>query len=67
MQGKVQGRRVWYPLPDGYTTSSDARVGQDLSDDDEIKLEEIIRLIGRDKAKRKGKGLLPLHYISAVK
>ncbi|KAL7584227.1 glutathione S-transferase T3-like [Lactuca sativa] len=40
----------------GYTTSSDARVGQDLNQDDELELEEIERPMGRDKAKRKGKG-----------
>ncbi|XP_023757618.1 glutathione S-transferase T3-like [Lactuca sativa] len=40
----------------GYTTSSDARVGLDLNQDDELELEEIVRPMGRDKAKRKGKG-----------
>ncbi|XP_052619840.1 uncharacterized protein LOC111908712 [Lactuca sativa] len=40
----------------GYTTSSDARVGLDLNQDDELELEEIERPIGRDKVKRKGKG-----------
>ncbi|XP_052622261.1 uncharacterized protein LOC128127644 [Lactuca sativa] len=40
----------------GYTTSSDARVGVDLNPNDELELEEIVRPMGRDKAKRKGKG-----------
>ena len=41
----------------GYTTSSDARVGLDLNQDDELELEEIVRPMGSDKAKRKGKGI----------
>ena len=40
----------------GYTTSSGVRVGLDLNQDDELELEEIVRPMGRDKAKRKGKG-----------
>ncbi|XP_023754942.1 uncharacterized protein LOC111903394 [Lactuca sativa] len=40
----------------GYTTSSDAWVGLDLNQDDEHELEEIVRPIGKDKAKRKEKG-----------
>ncbi|XP_023745124.1 glutathione S-transferase T3-like [Lactuca sativa] len=40
----------------GYATSSDARVGLDLNQDDELELEEIVRPMGRDKVKRKGKG-----------
>ncbi|XP_023756360.1 glutathione S-transferase T3-like [Lactuca sativa] len=39
----------------GYTTSSDARVVLDLNQDDKLELEEIVRSMGRDKAKRKGK------------
>ncbi|XP_023763016.2 zinc finger CCCH domain-containing protein 14-like [Lactuca sativa] len=39
----------------GYTTSSGVRVGLDLNQDDELELEEIVRPLGRDKAKRKGK------------
>lgn len=37
----------------GYTTSSDARVGLYLNED-ELELEEIVRPMGKDKTKRKG-------------
>lgn len=40
-------------LKKSYTTSSQARFRFDLNQDDELELEEIVRLIGRDNAKNR--------------
>lgn len=52
-----------------YTTSSDGRVDIDINnDDDELEIEETIRPIGRDKAKKKAYSLiLPDHKFDLQK
>lgn len=50
-----EGRTKTKTQSNSDTTSSDACVGLDLNEDDEFELEEIVQVMGRDKAKREGK------------